>query len=67
MSSAVLNGGLVYADHLVNLKVQKCLTVPSSPQLTLAKYWEDSHRDGNNFGMMTAASVGSFRMTKESV
>jgi len=66
MSSAVLNGGLVYADHLVNLKVPKCLAAPSSPQLTLAKYCEDAHWHGNNVGMMTAASMDSFRMAKES-
>jgi adenosylcobinamide amidohydrolase len=66
ISSAVLNGGLVYADHLVNLKVPKCLTAPSSPSLTLAKYCEDAHWDGNNVGMMTAASMDSFRMAKQS-
>jgi adenosylcobinamide hydrolase len=66
MSSAVLNGGLVYADHLVNLKVPKCQTAPSSPELTLTKYCKDAHWDGNNVGMMTAASMDSFRMAKES-
>ncbi len=66
MSSAVLNGGLVYADHLVNIKVPKCLTSPSSPQLTLAKYCEDANWHGNSVGMMTAASMDSFRMAKES-
>jgi adenosylcobinamide hydrolase len=66
MSSAVLNGGLVYADHIVNLKVPKCMTAPSSPQLTLAKYCEDAKWHGSSVGMMTAASMDSFRMAKES-
>lgn len=66
LSSAVLNGGLVYADHIVNLKVPKCLTAPSSPQLTLTTYCEDANWNGNSVGMMTAASMDSFRMTKES-
>jgi adenosylcobinamide amidohydrolase len=50
MSSAVLNGGIVYADHLVNLKVPKCLTAPSSPQLTLAKYCESANWNGSSGG-----------------
>ncbi len=66
MSSAILNGGLNYADHIVNLKVPKCLTAPSSPQLTLTKYCEDANWNGNSVGMMTAASMDSFRMAKES-
>lgn len=65
MSSAVLNGGLVYADHLVNLKVPKYLASPSSPQLTLTQYCEDANWHGNSIGMMTAASMDSFRMAKE--
>lgn len=66
LSSAVLNGGLVYADHIVNLKVPKCVSAPSSPQLTLTKYCEDGNWNGNSVGMMTAASMDSFRLAKES-
>lgn len=67
LSSAVLNGGLVYADHIVNLKVPKCVSAPSSPQLTLTTYCENANWNGNSVGMMTAASMDSFRMAKESV
>jgi len=66
LSSAVFNGGLVYADHIVNLKVPKCITAPTSPQQTLAKYCDDANWNGSNVGMMTAASMASFRMAKES-
>lgn len=66
MSSAVLNGGLVYADHIVNLKVPKYLTAPSSPQRTLTQYCEDANWHGSSVGMMTAASMDSFRMAKQS-
>lgn len=66
LSSAVLNGGLVYADHIVNLKVPKCVSAPSSPQLTLTKYCEDENWHGSSVGMMTAASMDSFRQAKES-
>ncbi len=66
MSSAVLNGGLVRADHIVNLQVPKRLACPASPQETLSKYCEDASWNGITVGMMTAASMDSFRMTKES-
>ena len=67
MSSAVLNGGFVYADHIVNLKVPKCLAAPDSPQHTLTQYCDNANWTGNSVGMMTAASMDSFRMAKESV
>jgi adenosylcobinamide amidohydrolase len=65
MSSAVLNGGLVEANHIVNLNVPKRLTCPTSPQQTISKYCEAANWNGVTVGMMTAASMDSFRMAKE--
>ena len=67
ISSAVLNGGIVQADHIVNLQVPKCLTAPELPQLTLSKYCDDADWKGITVGLMTAASMDSFRMTKETI
>jgi adenosylcobinamide amidohydrolase len=67
ISSAVLNGGIVQASHIVNLQVPKCKTTPKSPKVTLSKYCVDANWQGTTVGMMTAASMDSFRMTKESV
>jgi len=74
MSSAVLNGGLVCADHLVNMKVPK--ETPDngssdsdspnneSPEQALSNYCSNSGWYGTSVGMMTAASMKSFRMAK---
>lgn len=67
LSSAVLNGGLVDADHIVNLRVSKCLAAPNSPQDALTEYCDYANWNGFRVGMMTAASMDSFRMAKESV
>ncbi|MDY0189763.1 MAG: adenosylcobinamide amidohydrolase [Desulfuromonas sp.] len=65
-SSAVLNGGVVYADHLVNLKVHKDNICSELPSETLAKYATKCGWAGTTVGMMTAASMNSFRMAKHS-
>ena len=65
-SSAVLNGGVVYANHLVNLKVPKNGIFTESAEVTLSKYCTDSGWEGTSVGMMTAASMNSFRMVQES-
>lgn len=67
MSSAVLNGGLVHASHLVNLRVPKRWASLEAPEVTLAKYCTDAGWSGTTVGMMTAASMDSFRMARESV
>jgi adenosylcobinamide hydrolase len=66
-SSAVLNGGIVAANHLVNLNVPKHGQCIEPPEVTLANYCTDSGWQGTAVGMMTAASMNSFRMAKETV
>ena len=66
VSSAVLNGGMVQADHIVNMQVPKTSSFTELPELTLAKYCADSGWRGIAVGMMTAASMDSFRMVKKS-
>ncbi len=67
ISSAVLNGGIVQAKHIINLKVPKHLTSSESPEITLSKYCTEANWKGITVGMMTAASMNSFRMAKETV
>lgn len=62
LSSAALNGGIIHADHLVNVKVPKHGTFTSPPDVTLSKYCADAGWSGTTVGMMTAASMESFRM-----
>lgn len=66
LSSAVLNGGLIQADNIVNMKVPKSVVCPSSPQQTVLDYCEKANWHGVTVGMMTAASMDSFRLVKES-
>jgi len=65
-SSAVLNGGMVQANHIVNIKVPKAVPCAELPELTLSKYCADSGWGGTAVGMMTAASMDSFCMLKRS-
>lgn len=67
ISSAVLNGGLVQASHIVNLQVPKSGTSKEAPEVTLSKYCVDLGWNGTIVGMMTAASMDSFQMAKETV
>lgn len=66
LSSAVLNGGVVYADHLVNVKVPNHGAFTEPPDVTLSRYCEDAGWSGTTVGMMTAASMESFRMMQVS-
>ena len=65
LSSAVLNGGWVAADHIVNMKVPENFQGKQahfvSPEVTLANYAHSLHLEGRIVGMMTAASMNSFR------
>ncbi len=65
-SSAVLNGGMVQANHIVNMKVPKTSQCTESPDLTLLNYCNDFGWSGTIVGMMTAASMNSFRIMKKS-
>jgi adenosylcobinamide amidohydrolase len=67
MSSAILNGGIVQASHLVNLRVPKSGASLEAPEITLARYCVHAGWSGTIVGMMTAASMDSFRIAKETV
>jgi adenosylcobinamide amidohydrolase len=70
LSSAVLNGGFTEARHIVNLKVDKGFSDSTNPwqppQVTLADYCRRCGWSGATVGMMTAASMNSFRLTRRS-
>lgn len=67
MSSAILNGGLVHADHILNRKVPKTApkTVPKdssaceAPDISLRRYADSQGWQGKVVGMMTAALMSS--------
>jgi adenosylcobinamide amidohydrolase len=69
ISSAVLGGGFTEASHILNLKVEKQLAVKNTaikpPDDTLHGYCSEHGWDGILVGMMTAASMDSFRMVRE--
>lgn len=62
LSSAVLNGGIVTADHVVNMQVPKRSTITELPAISLQSYCMENRWQGVAVGMMTAASMNSFRM-----
>ncbi len=65
LSSAVLGGGLVSADHLLNMRVAaKSQGDQVSPQEALQKYAADQGWSGQVVGMMTAASMNSLRVVE---
>lgn len=64
-SSSVLNGGMVKADHIINIKVPKISDTSLAPEKTLLDYAHRLGCEGLTVGMMTAASMNSFRMAKE--
>jgi adenosylcobinamide hydrolase len=66
LSSAVLNGGMVEADHLVNWRVSGDPST-ETPEDSLARYCAKNGWTGTAVGMMTAASMDSFRMERETV
>jgi adenosylcobinamide amidohydrolase len=65
LSSAVLGGGYGLADHIINLKVDKNpsdgLPELEEPETTIARYGDRLGLAGSVVGMMTAASMNSFR------
>jgi len=68
VSSAPLNGGWVQASHIVNLNVPKKQPPGAAglepPALTLEKYAAAARWEGTVVGMMTAASMDSFRIVR---
>ena len=66
VSSAVLNGGVVQANHIVNMKVAKDFVATETPEQSLLNYGLAAGWNGTVVGMMTAASMKSFRINKES-
>ena len=69
LSSAVLNGGLQWADGVLNLKVPKQLSEFEPAEQTLRRYGARLGGVGLNekgvlVGMMTAASMASYRLAR---
>lgn len=67
LSSAVLNGGFVQANHIVNLKVPKDLPdrdTLGSPAECIALHCRDKGLSGSCVGMMTAANMDSMRIAR---
>ncbi len=68
LSSAVLNGGLARTSHIVNLKVEKNVdgrqTSFEPSEVTLVKYCREKGWQGEVVGMMTAATMDSFRQVQ---
>ncbi len=67
LSSAVLCGGVVTAYHILNKRVRPKECHCEAPEHFLKQYARDRKWQGVCVGMMTAASMDSFRMKKESV
>ncbi len=67
LSSAVLNGGLQVAHHVLNLKVDASEPSSESPQQSLQQYSHQKNWHGTVVGMMTAASMNSCRVFRTSV
>lgn len=67
ISSATYNGGECYADHVVNMRVPEidCRDITESPATTIANYCSTNTWHGTCVGMMTSASMMSFRMTED--
>ena len=67
ISSAILNGGLIEAEHIVNWKVPKHASVCDAPEKSLSDYAKAQGWQGHVVGMMTAASMDSFRIEQACV
>lgn len=65
LSSSVLNGGWKYANHIVNMNVPRRMDVTEVAEMSLEKYCIGSGWRGVCVGMMTAASMNSYRMKEE--
>ena len=68
LSSAVLGGGFTEASHILNLKVAKQTqgSIPAfkPPAVELSGYCHKQGWQGITVGMMTAATMDSFRMVR---
>ncbi len=68
ISSAVLNGGFVKARHILNLNVRDQIKngckIQKRPDITLAEYGKENGWSSKIVGLMTAASMDSFRMVQ---
>ncbi len=64
LGSAVLNGGLVQARHLLNLRVDGRRPPPEAPEATLQRHARRQGWSGRVVGMMTAASLDSLRVVQ---
>ncbi len=64
--SAVLNGGIVQARHLLNLKVSG-ETAHEPPETTLLRHARRQGWQGTVVGMMTAASLASLRVARATI
>jgi len=66
LSSAVWNGGLVRARHLLNYRVpQHGVAASAEPETTLREYVRRQGWAGGTVGMMTAASMDSLRLAQD--
>ena len=65
LSSAVYNGGSVRASAWLNLKVDKDISINAAPEVTLKNKIKEIALPQETIGMMTAASMGSFRYIKK--
>lgn len=68
LSSAVLNGGYNQASDFLNVRVPKHTPNPvEDPTLTLKKMSDNLQCTGITVGMMTAASIDSLRVARETI
>lgn len=67
ISSAILNGGVTQAAHIINLKVPKVTTSTETPADCILNYALTQKCQGTIIGMMTAASMNSLRIKKVSL
>lgn len=70
LSSAVYSGGCNTASNILIMKVEEncadCKKVAQNPDVTLAVYCRRLQLSGTTVGMMTSASMDSFRLTSRS-
>ncbi len=64
LSSAVLNGGLVKAEHILNLKVPLEADYKVTPEKMLQNFADNLNCKGTTVGLMTAASMKTFTLKK---
>jgi len=67
ISSAILNGGLMKAEHIVNRKVPKHSSSCEASEKSLSDYAKAQGWQGHVVGMMTAASMSSLRIEQACV